>query len=506
MGYVYEWDELLMADIRVSKHDEVYMRIDADSGIKQELADVFAFYAPNYQFNPKFKAKIWDGKIRLFSPFKPLLYIGLLEELKEFADLRDYTVSVDPELIPDNKITEDDVLELCEEIGATLVPRDYQVKYVLNALNTNRSISLSPTSSGKSFIQYLIQQFYYRAFECRTLLVVPTVSLVLQMQADFIDYGCDPEQIHTIKAGADKNSKCPIQISTWQSLQNMPKEWFQQFKVILGDEAHLFAAKSLIGIMENLASAEYRHGFSGTIPKDAKTNKIVLQGLFGKIFQVIKTKDLINDGTVAEFKIKAIVLNYPKEVVDAYHKGLASIDKKKHYWAEKEFLFANERRNRFLTNLVGSLNNANNLILFDAVEKHGKVLEPMFQFPLRQLHFIYGDVSGEKREEIRNMVENDPVKQHNLLASYQVFSTGINLKKLDNLIFASGSKSEVRVLQSIGRTLRKGNGSDNAVLYDIVDNLTKGSKVNYTMQHFQRRVDFYAEQELDFKIINVDLI
>jgi superfamily II DNA or RNA helicase len=154
---------------------------------------------------------------------------------------------------------------------------------------------------------------------------------------------------------------------------------------------------------------------------------------------------------------------------------------------------------------VWSLKGQNNLILFDLVEKHGKVLEPLLRRDDRQLHFVYGGVKGDEREEIRHLIENDPIKQHDILASYGVFSTGVNIKRLDNVIFASGSKSEVKVLQSIGRTLRKGTDSENATLYDIADDLSVGSFTNYTLNHFRRRIEIYSEEQFPFKIYTIPL-
>lgn len=495
----------LTETITCTKINEVYMRIDADGGVRQELSDFFSYYANNYKFHPKFKARVWDGKIRLYSPVKPFLYIGLLQQLKEFCDVREYKLIIDKNLQPEGGLIESDLLQLCSDIGFKLTPRDYQIEYVLNALNNDRSISLSPTSSGKSAIIYLIQQFYHQSFGHRTLIVVPTVSLVEQMAGDFIDYGCDPETIHKIYSGAEKNVQNPIVISTWQSLMNMPKTWFGQFRVILGDEAHGFAATSLIKIMESLSNAQFRHGFSGTIPKDAKANQMLLQGLFGQIKRVISTSDLIESKTVADFKVKALILKHSDETKKQFHAGLKQIAKEKRYHAEREFLNHSERRNIFIRNLVWSLKDQNNLILFDLVEKHGKILEPLLRRDDRQLHFIYGGVDGKERERVRKLVENDPLKQHDILASYGTLSTGYSLKRLDNIIFASGSKSEVKVLQSIGRVLRRGNGSDDATLYDIADDLAKGTSVNYTMKHFQQRVEFYNQEKFEYKIYTIDL-
>lgn len=305
-----------------------------------------------------------------------------------------------------------------------------------------------------------------------------------------------------------------IYISTWQSIVNMPKEWFDQFGLMLGDEAHNYKAKSLIKIMENLTDCKYKFGFTGTISSKSQVNKLVLEGLFGPIKKVVSTKDLIDDGTLAEFRVKALVLNYNMDTKKHFRQErnrlfneLKEEKKKKNfkYQYELAYINSNDKRNNFIKNLLWSLEGQNNLVLFDRIEKHGMLLEGLFRKEGRELHFIHGGVNGEERERIRNMVENDPIKRHDILASYGTFSTGINLKKLDNIIFASGSKSEIRVLQSIGRSLRKGNGADLATLYDITDNLTLSSKENYTLSHFRERIEIYAKEKLPFKVYTIDI-
>ena len=277
------------------------------------------------------------------------------------------------------------------------------------------------------------------------------------MAGDFADYGCTDE-VYKIQGGVDKQTDAPIVISTWQSLIKLPKEWFSQFQVVLGDEAHLFQAKSLQKIMEGLDQCYYRHGFTGTLKsEESKTHRLVLEGCFGAVRKHVSTKDLIDAGTVADFNVKAIVLSHNPEARKGFKDAFKKIKEgSKRYPAEREFLVNNDKRNIFIRNLLWSLEGQNNLVLFDLVEKHGKILEPLLQKEDRQLHFIYGATKGEERERIRHMVENDPIKQHDILASYGVFSTGVNLKKLDNVIFASGSKSEVKVLQSIGSCPQEG--------------------------------------------------
>lgn len=482
------------------------MRVVCDSGIKQELSEFFAFRPEGYQFSPKYKARVWDGTIRLFQPMKPVLYVGLYPHLKKFCEDRDYILESPREIGEEEYIEDGYVEELAERISCKFKPRDYQIEYIENALRNRRSLSLSPTSSGKSLIIYLLQQHYYDALGLRTLIIVPTISLVHQMAGDFADYGCKDE-IYTIQGGVDKNTKAPIVISTWQSLVKQSKDWFQQFGVVMGDEAHTFQAKSLTTIMHKLNKCEFRHGFTGTLKSsESKTHRLVLEGCFGEVKRIVSTKKLMDEGTVADFEVKAIVLNHSNEQKAAFKKAMSTVKESVRRWpAEREFIVNHEKRNNFIKNLLWSLKDQNNLVLFDLVEKHGKILEPMLRKEGRELHFIYGATKGDERERIRHLVENDPVKQHDILASYGVFSTGVNIKRLDNVIFASSGKSEIKVLQSIGRSLRKAEDSRKAVLYDIADDLSVGSYENYTLKHFKSRIEIYSSEEFPFKIYNIDI-
>ena len=221
---------------------------------------------------------------------------------------------------------------------------------------------------------------------------------------------------------------------------------------------------------------------------------MVLEGLFGSVFQVTETKKLIEDNTLADFKIKAISLHYPDNV--------RKENRNKSYQDEIDWIVKNESRNKFIRNLAWSLP-GNTLVLFQFVEKHGKLLEPMLQKEGKTVHFIHGGVKGEDREAVRSVTES--TSDNIILASYGTFSTGINIKRLDNIIFASPSKSKIRNLQSIGRVLRKGNGKEKATLYDIVDDLQWKSSKNFAVQHFMERVKIYSSEGFEFKIYNVDL-
>ena len=493
--------------VHVEQINAVHLKVLAEPSVRQEIANYFSFKPNGYQFNPAYKNKVWDGIIRLYQPMRPVLYVGLFPRLKKFCEDRGYVLEAPDSLMYGEKVPDDYGYQIAQEIGCKFQPRDYQNQYIVDAIRDSRSLSLSPTSSGKSLIIYLITQHYYRAYEHRTLIIVPTISLVHQMAGDFEDYGCDKNLIYKIQGGVDKNTDAPIVISTWQSLIKLPKEWFSQFGVVLGDEAHSFQAKSLQKIMEGLDNCYYRHGFTGTLKsEESKTHRLVLEGCFGSVRKHVSTKDLIDQGTVADFNIKAIVLSYNPETRKNFKDALKQVkSSSQKYPAEREFIVNNHKRNIFIRNLLWSLKDQNNLILFDLVEKHGKILEPLLRRDDRQLHFIYGGTDGEERERIRHLVENDPIKQHDILASYGVFSTGVNLKRLDNVIFASGSKSEIKVLQSIGRALRKGNGSDKATLYDIADDISTGSFENYTLRHFRKRVEIYGQEQFSIKVYTVEI-
>lgn len=495
-----------MADIiKVEYINSVHMNVTSDPSVRQELSEYFSFRPEGYQFVPSYKNKVWDGYFRLYNPWKPILYVGLLPYLTKFCVDRGYDIDVDKALSEQIDIDNDYGYQLAKHIKSPYVPRDYQNDYVVHCLRNKRALIVSPTSSGKSYIIHLIQQHYYQAFGYRTLIIVPSIGLVHQMAGDFVDYGVDESLIYKIQGGVEKTTDHAIVVSTWQSLINQPKEWFDQFDVVIGDEAHTFKAKSLTTIMEKLTECQYRFGFTGTVSSKSKVNKLVLEGLFGGYKKLVSTKDLIDDGTVAEFRIKALVLNHDLQSKKDYQNAVKGVDAAKKYSTEIDFINSNIKRNIFIRNLLWSLEGQNNLVLFDRVEKHGKILEPLFKKDGRILHFIHGGIKGEERERIRKLVENDENKQHDILASFGTFSTGINLKRLDNVIFASGSKSEIKVLQSIGRSLRKGNGADLATLYDIADNISPTKKENYTLGHFRERIDIYSSEKFDFKIYNIDL-
>jgi len=492
-----------MERIVASKLNEVFLQISCESGISRELSEYFSFYVPGYRFMPSYKMRMWDGKIRLFNQMNYTLYVGLLPQLYDFCESREYEIVLDESLSHTNNdnFLEKDCQDFLTSLKLSVSPRDYQLQAILQAIKKERTLLLSPTGSGKSLIIYALTRFHNK----KTLIIVPTVSLVHQMLSDFREYSAKDSNIdvdsvyHCIYQGQEKNTNKKFIISTWQSIFKLPKSWFEQFEVVIGDEVHTFKAKSLISIMEKLTNARYRIGTTGTLD-ESQTNKLTLEGLFGKTFSVTTTKDLMDNKHLAKLTIDCVILKYDEETAKAT-KGIR-------YHDEIKYLVQNEKRNIFIRNLAISTK-ANCLVLFQLVELHGKVLCNLIKDKLqstnpdRKVFFVSGETDSIIRENVRQIVEKE--KDAIIVASSGVFSTGINIRNLENIIFASPTKSRIKTLQSIGRTLRIGDLSDKAKLYDIVDDLSYKKHRNFAVKHFLERIKMYDDQKFEYKIHKVNM-
>ena len=487
----------------ITKKNEVYLQVETEPSIARAISDFFTFEVPGARFMPAYRNRIWDGKIRLFSPATGELYLGLLPYLQKY--LTDYeeefTVSeeLQNEKTIDRKILDGFIRQLrLRSNGRGIKPREYQVDAVEHAIRTNRALLLSPTASGKSLIIYILVRYYMMLLEekqqDKILILVPTTSLVEQMYSDFIDYGWQEEYMQKIYSGHDKNVTKSVVISTWQSIYKFPTKYFEQFGMVVGDEAHLFKAKSLTSILTKLHLCPYRFGLTGTLD-GMQTHRLVLEGLFGTLNKVITTKELIDEKTLAEFKIKSLVLTYPEHE--------CKLVKDMNYQDEIDFIVTHPKRNEFIRDLTLALK-GNTLVLFQFVEKHGSVIYDMIQSNTdRQVFYVFGGTDTQTREDIRAITENE--KDAIIVASYGTFSTGINIRNLHNIVFSSPSKSRIRVLQSIGRGLRVGDNKDRASLFDIADDLSYKSKRNFTLNHFLERINIYNEEQFDYTIKRIKL-
>jgi len=478
-------------DIIIHKKDDVYSQIECERSITKELNEYFSFDVPGAKFMPSFKSRLWDGKIRLFDIRNNQIYVGLSEYIYKFATAKKYTISggVRTPLEIDNNT----VISFIDGLKSTVKIRDYQLDAVQHSIRNGRSILVSPTASGKSFVIYILIRYYQQILDnSHILLLVPRSSLVEQMYTDFQDYGWDSEKFcHRIYAGKDKTSPKLVHISTWQSIYQLPKKHFEKYKVIIGDEVHTFAAKSLKTIMQKTTNCPYKFGLTGTLD-DAESHHLVLEGLFGSVKKVTTTKALIDSKQISDLKIIGIVLTYSKKecIIRDYNK-------------EIKFITEHPQRNNLIRNLCVDLK-GNTLVLFSLI-KHGRLLHELIQEKIdvstRKAFFVFGGTDSETREEIRKIVETE--RDAIVVASFGVYSTGINIRNLHNLIFASPYKSRIRNLQSIGRGLRMHESKRaGAKLYDIADNFNNN---NHTLKHFVKRIGIYNQEEFDYEIHKVNI-
>lgn len=485
-----------MSDLTLHKKNESFIQFECDKGIAQELSDYFTFFVPGYQFVPAYKSRMWDGKIRLADLRNFTIYRGLVPYIEKFCQERDYKLSIDTDI---NATENFSVVEAKQFIDTLNLPheiRDYQFKAFIQAVRNKRMLLLSPTASGKSLIIYTIVRWLQEADFKKGLLIVPTTSLVEQMYSDFVSYGYDSEEYcHRQYSGKEKHTNKFLTITTWQSIYKNDKEYFEQFDFVLGDEAHQFKAKSLTTILSGCSNAKYRVGTTGTLD-GTQTHRLVLEGLFGPVYKATTTSELIEKGQLASFKIKCLILKY--------HESLCKQARDWDYNEEKNFIVSHKARNDFIKNLTLSLE-GNTLVLFQLVEKHGKELYESIKAEAKNRHvfFVFGGTDVEVRESVRSITEKE--KDAIIVASYGTFSTGVNIRNLHNIIFASPSKSRIRNLQSIGRGLRIGDNKTEAVLFDIVDDFRIGKFANYSLKHFIERVKIYDEEKFKYKFYNIEL-
>ena len=438
-----------MSHLVISKKNEVFLQIQAEPHIYYELRDAFQFEVPNAKFSPAYKNKWWDGIIYMFNVNTREIYVGLLDRIIQFCKDHQYTYEFKNNKyygLPfeqNEEISKEGVKDYVTSISK-YSPRDYQIDGIYQALRNNRKVILSPTSSGKSLMIY---------------------------------------------SGQEKDNDKEVYISTWQSLFKLPKKYFEKFQCVICDECHGVKAKSLTSIATKLCDAKYRFGFTGTLD-GIEVHKLVLEGLFGPSYKSIRTDELIEKGHAATLNIKILLLKHNPKKLETYED-------------EVQYIIQNDKRNKFIRNLALDLK-GNTLILFSRVETHGQPLYELINSSMtenRKVFFVHGGVNTEDRELVREITERE--NNAIIVASYGTFSTGINIKNLHNLIFASPSKSRIRNLQSIGRILRKSDSKNKATLYDIADDMTYQNKKNYTLNHLIERIKVYTEENFNYDIVTI---
>ncbi len=476
--------------------------------IKTAISHLFRFRPKNFQFSPIYKrkdvtgARLWDGWINLFNAKTSQLPLGLLPNLIEYAKSINLTYKIDDGLIAQKSISPAELKEFIQSLGVPLTMKDYQISAIYQAINHKRMIVVSVTSSGKSLIIYALCKWLVK--QNHNVLITVDGSLWSQLLGDFIDYGHDlkTDKINVLAGSESIDHKSNVTIATWQSLKNQEPEYFKKFTAVLTDEVHQYKAKSMTYIMNNLINTQYRVGFTGTMHETMED--ISIQALFGKVVQVSTYNRLINEKTISTIGIQAIVLRYSHDFMIKFIEDQLKLKRNENtYQREIKFLYKYTKRLAFLISLAKKIGSdgSNILILTSMVDGLGK---PLFEhmtrlLPDHKVFFVDKNTKTKDRDKIRAFLETN--EKCIVISTYQIYSKGINIKNLQKCIFASGTKSLIRICQSIGRTLRLDGKHNQAVIYDIVDDLRiknkKGNYVNFnhSYKHFLERYQIYMNKE-----------
>lgn len=494
--------------IQLVPFNATYIKIRcSDYGVEQELSEFFTFFAKDYKFLPAFKSGQWDGRIRLFNLRNKTLYKGLIKVLIKFCADRDYPLDIPASLDNEVGISRDEVQSFMKSLKLPHEIRDYQLTGVHYALNNKRSLLEAATSSGKSMMIYSAIRHHQKA-DRRVLLIVPNLNLVKQMFSDFQEYAVDTDwdvfqNVHTLYSGKERVFQAPVIISTWQTLLSMLKSDQQAFielagctDVIIGDEAHQFKSTEVTRVMDAFESVEWRCGTTGTLD-GIQLNILTLTGLFGPPLKVITARELIDQGFATPIEIRIMVLKHPEAIRKAF-KGMT-------YTEEVAHIISNPKRNMFIAQLAKACT-GNTLILYNYVARHGDLIHEKLKQIIpegRNVYYIHGEVDVEIREQIRKIVEkeNDAI----ILATSSLMSTGTNMPSIENLIQTMPGKSDTRLRQGAGRTLRLKSGKYIAKVFDIADDYRWKTWKNTAMKHLDERIKIYSQQEFPMKVINCDI-
>lgn len=494
--------------IEVFKNNNIYFNLKLDVSQSMELKEFLSCYTENYMWSPKFKSKMWNGKVSFFSVRDQTIPIGLLPYLYTFAEKFKYKVILKFDVSTMvNDLTDEDMKEMYDTIskGTEYYPRDYQQVAIQKSLTNKRGVLEYATGSGKSLIIYYIIMFLLNQ-DKEVLLIVPNVSLVEQMFSDFKDYGWNTADEFCNKLYSKQiiMKGKPVLISTWQSVYKRSSDFFNRFDAIIIDETHCAGSSlSIQNLLKKCKNAEYRLGFTGTLPKQ-DVSKYNIFGYIGSNLSSLKTIDLIDKGLLSNLKIANILLQYPDEVVDEVRRA-------KSYQYEIDTIYDYEKRNMALDFVVDNVDdNDNVLVLVNRIDKHLKGVQSHLEkrYPNKKLYIIYGATPAKERERIRNKMDTE--KGAILLSTYQTLSTGINIKELHHLVFFASYKSRIKILQSIGRILRLSKNKNKVIAWDIVDDFSYKSRTgkiyyNHVYKHWQERLDYYKEQGYNnvTKLLNI---
>jgi superfamily II DNA or RNA helicase len=460
----------------ITLHFSLYkgLWIKADCNDRNLLLDIQEFltdYKKGFKFMPKYKAGVWDGKISLFDKatrsFPYGLFVDVMKHIKkEWSDAK---ITIEQPIYDlwgaGNKP------EYTYDLA--FQPYPFQQETIEALVKCTKGIAVVATAGGKSLIiSYMIRNF--PKDKNKTLIIVPTLQLVDQFKGDMMEYGFDESEIGCVNSKLKEFDR-PVVVSTWQSLKNQMDK-AELFDAVIVDEVHTAQAATISEILKTAVNATYRFGVTGTMPTN-RLDAMTVKSFLGHVSKTFTGKDLADLGYVSKCTIKQLTLKY--------NTGYG-----KDYNIIRDEVFLNPFRLSVLTGLARKTQNSM-LILVDRIEKEGLILEAHLKEQLPNKTVIF--LSGKDKANVRDDWRKDMNDRQDVIciATYPIFQQGVNIPSLREIVLASSTKSFVRVIQSLGRTLRKHVSKElgGAVLWDIVDD------VKHLKDHGKARFKHYIKEK-----------
>ena len=485
-----------MTSCKIVIQDEVNVKVEnLPVENRRKIANKLKFQVPYARFLPQYKLGRWDGNVAFFGiggtgyvNHLDTIVNSIVEQGIEISEIVDHREKHD---LSFNAITEDywkDQGTVWPEghmmAGEPIVLRDYQVETVNNFLNNPQALQEVATGAGKTIITATLSHLMEKIG--RTLVIVPNKSLVTQTEEDYVNCGLDVG----VYFGDRKELGKTHTICTWQSLNILDKksknyddvltlaEFLEGVQTIIIDEVHQAKAEVLKKLLtQNLKHAPIRWGLTGTVPKEQFEFQSILASI-GPVIGNISAKELQDKGVLANCHVNIV------QMIDI--KSFAG------YPEELKFLVTDAERIKYIGKLLNNIKNSGNtLILVDRISAGELLLEA-----IPDSVFIKGDVKLKDRKEQYDEVKEATNKV--IIATYGVAAVGINIPRIFNLVLIEPGKSFVRVIQSIGRGVRKAEDKDFVQIWDIT------STCKYAKRHLTSRKKFYKEAQYPFTIEKVD--
>jgi len=511
-----------------------------------------------WRFLPAVKMGIWNGDVSHFDNGK--VNLGLWKECwKACKEIGVPFNMENKEDFPLNReVTLESVTEFCRDFfrqykirdkktgqWIPFMPYDYQIETAFKILKNRYCMAEVATSGGKSLVISIVMFYTLKNInpDAKFLIIVPSITLVTQFYENILEYNYgtnylekygdkiefrnhlidsileeDPDynpcHIKMEEIMSDKPRKWtgPSQpnvfVGCYQSLEKYPKEFFQQFHTVACDEAHGAKATTLTSILKRTFGHAYnRFGVSGTFPTDETLEILTIQSVLGPKVTQIEASTLVKSGTITPMEVKAVILNHASA---GMNEQLQHIKKSgggaNAYRLENEYIQQSKKRLEFLKKLVSKCQE-NTLLLFNTLEFGTKIFEELkSEITDKDFYYIAGEINNKNREIIKKEMEKTDGRVKVLVASYGTLSTGVSINAIFNVIFAdSAGKSEQKVIQSIGRALRKHDKKKVATIFDLVDVFDPKEMNNILYRHFQEREKFYKNRNYPYKVIKINL-